>query len=140
MTLVHANPWNDFDLFSREFNRLFERPAARAQAGFVAPLDVYEDEKGYLLSLDLPGVPVSEVQIEVVDNRLSLRGERKLDNADKREGYHRIERSFGSFTRTLVLPKDVDVDGIAAAGKDGVLTLTLPKKPAAQPRRIEIKA
>lgn len=100
---------------------------SQKSASFSPAIDVYEDEKAYQLKVELPGVNTDEVKIDVDNGVLTLSGERKLEKEDKRDGYHRIERSYGSFSRSFTLPDHVVADDISANYKDGVLTLTLPK-------------
>jgi len=95
-----------------------------------APLvDVFEDNETITLKVELPEVDANDVDIQIEGNALTLRGERKLERADKQEGYHRIERNYGSFSRTFTLPSTVEVGDITAESRDGVLRIALPKKP-----------
>ena len=105
-------------------------------------LDVGGTEKEYHVSLELPGVDEKDVHIELADGVLTIRGEKKQESEEKERGYYRMERSYGSFERVLSVPADVDVEGITATHKDGVLTLTLPRKAmeAAKSKTIGITA
>ncbi len=138
-----SNPWSDFNHLQAHMERLFDaqpRTSAREQrVTFTPAVDVHELEESYRIDLDLPGVQRDAVSIEVVDGVLMVRGERPRPEHGEGSS-HRVERRFGSFERAFRLPKDVDADGIVARAADGVLTLTLAKKPEAQPRRIEIQA
>jgi len=91
-----------------------------------------------VLKAELPGVNPDEVEIRVEDNTLYLKGERKFEKEVKEQNYHRVERSYGTFTRTFSLPNSVDADKVSANYKDGVLTLTMPKKEEAKPKTIKI--
>ena len=117
----------------------FARTAASTQA-FTPAVDVYEDAESISVRAELAGLKPEDVQISVENSVLTLRGERKLEREENKAGYHRIERSYGAFTRSFALPRVVDGEKIQAEMKDGVLTVRLPKKGEAQPRKVEIKA
>lgn len=133
---------SNWDPFS-EIHRLQEEMSRRLGNGhgaaFRPAVDIYEDDDAITLTVELPGMKTEDVHVDVQDNILTLRGERKLEREDKREGYHRIERSYGSFSRSFTLPEGVDSDACDAEMKDGVLRVKLPKKPEPQPRQISIK-
>ena len=95
-------------------------------------MDLAETETHYVLKADLPGVGEGDVSIELDDNVLTVSGERKAEQEEKREGFHRVERSFGTFRRSLTLPEGVDADAIAATFDKGVLEIRIPKPEAAQ--------
>jgi len=101
--------------------------------------DVFEDSEGIALKLDLPEVAASDVDIQIEGNVLKLRGERKLERADKQEGYHRIERQYGNFARTFTLPSTVELGQITAESRDGVLRIFLPKKAETKARQIKVQ-
>ena len=127
--------------FSREVDRLFDaffgqdRDATRR---WVPPMDLVEAEGHYVLEADLPGLSDGDVKIEVADDTLTVSGERKLARERSERGWYRIERSFGSFSRSLTLPEGVDADAITAGFHDGVLEVRIPKPAERKPRRIEI--
>jgi HSP20 family protein len=102
-------------------------------------VDIYEDAEGITLSLDLPEVDAKDVDIQLEGNALSLRGERKLENVDKQEGYHRIERAHGSFSRRFTLPTTVETGSVTAQSRDGVLRIFLPKKAETKPHQIKVQ-
>ena len=106
---------------------------------FTPPVDIFEDKESIQVRAELPGVPADAVHVNVENNVLTLRGERKLEREDRKDGYHRIERAYGQFSRSFALPQLVDAEKIHAEMKDGVLTVRLPKKGEAQPRRIDVK-
>lgn len=110
----------------------FDRP-------WTPAVDVAEDPKAYSVAIELPGVRAEDLKIEVDGNRLTVKGEKKLETEDKTDRVHRFERRFGSFERVFTLPDTVNPAGIEAKVADGVLTLTLPKTEKAQPRAIAIK-
>ncbi len=109
---------------------------------FTPAIDIREGDNGYVVTAELPGIAPKEVEITVQENTLLIKGEKKSESESKGEGYHRMERSYGSFRRAITLPKGIDVEHIDARFDNGVLTLTLPKLPEAkaQARKIEIKS
>src|ERR687893_335884 len=131
--------------FSRDVDRLFDaffgggntQAAARR---WVPPMDLVEAEDHFLLKADLPGLSEGDVAIEVQDGTLKISGERKAEHEASEKGWYRVERSFGSFARTLALPDGVDPDAISAGFERGVLELRIPKPEQRKPRRVQIKA
>lgn len=123
--------FGSFDAFFNDLKRV-------DKAGFSPLLDIREDEKAYFLDIELPGIPKEDVKMEVSDGRLIVSGEKKSQREDD---YHRVERVYGSFTRALNLPEDVDEKKIEAKMRDGVLHVTLGKKKEKEPKinTIEIK-
>ncbi len=124
-----------FDSFFNDANlpRLFNEKET-----WVPKIDVSETEKEIVVKAEVPGINKEDIDVTLTDGLLTLRGERKMENEDKKENFHLIERRFGSFSRTLRIPADVDATNIDASYKDGVLTVTVPKPETAQPRKIEI--
>ena len=106
---------------------------------FVPAVDIREEEDKYILDAELPGMKKEDVHIEVKDGVLTLSGERKFENEEKRDDYTRIERSYGSYQRTFTLPDHVDEEKIEAAYSEGVLTIVLPKGEEAKPKQIEVE-
>ena len=143
--IVRWNPWNEMSRLQREMNDLFdsrrrgEEDGAAIEAAWQPEVDVYEDPERFILSADLPGMSPDGVQVNVENNRLFLRGERILPFESTKENYHRIERSYGKFGRTFTLPDSVDGDKIQAEYKNGILNVTIPKRPEEQPRTISVK-
>ncbi|MDW8480201.1 MAG: Hsp20/alpha crystallin family protein [Xanthomonadales bacterium] len=143
--LPTSDPWRAFRSLQQEMDRLFESafrgawPAAlEGDRGWFAPaLDIAEDEKSYRIELELPGLEAKDVSIELEEGVLIVRGEKKLEREEKKDRYHRIERSYGQFQRMLDLPEDADAERIEASFRNGVLTITLPKRAerAAEKRR-----
>jgi HSP20 family protein len=107
--------------------------------GWSPNVDIFEDEEGVALRFELAGVEPKDVDIRFENGMLTLRGERKLEREDKRENYHRVELSYGTFTRSFSLPGTIDAEKIKAESKNGVLTVHLPKKPEAKPKSIQVK-
>lgn len=143
--LINTDPFREFMELQRDLNRLFEGSLPRtSQEGtainaWMPAVDIYEDTDAFLLKVELPEVNKDEVKVNLDDNRLSISGERKVEHEDKREGYHRVERSYGQFYRSFTLPPNVNAEAISAEFKDGVLRLTLPKREEAKPKQINVK-
>jgi len=130
--------------FGGRLSRLMEElhrewPAARAGAPFVPAMDVSDDERGYTITVELPGAKQEDVHVELQEGMLTIRGEKKSEREEKKEQRRYVERSYGSFTRSFRLPPDAAGDRVNASFKDGVLTLTIPKTEEAKPRVIAIK-
>lgn len=129
--------WNQFDdLFSDDFLK-GRRPVHRA---LWPAVDIEETKDGYVLTADVPGLSPDQLDINVDNGVLSLKGERKTERKDEGEGYRRYERSFGAFHRSFVLPKGVDPAAVEARVADGQLTVRVPKPPQAVPRRVAVQA
>jgi HSP20 family protein len=148
MAVVRWEPFRDLVTLQERMNRLFDESyrGGRGTAedewslgGSWAPaVDIYEHEGNIVLTAELPGVDPKDVDIRLENNILTLRGERKWSKDVDRENYHRVERSYGSFTRSFTLPNVVDTEKIKADFKDGMLRLTLPKREEARPKQIAI--
>jgi HSP20 family protein len=146
MAIVRWEPFRDLvttqDNFNRLFNEtfrsLFDGPESGVQT-WAPAVDIYENAQNLVLKAELPGFDPKDVEVRVEDGTLHLKGERKFESDVKKENYHRIERSYGSFARTFSLPSSVNADNVTAEYKDGVLTLTLPKKEEAKPKTIKIQ-
>jgi HSP20 family protein len=123
-----------------DFGRSFEGESESLSAGnFVPAVDVYEDAQKVMLKLEVPGIRSEDLDIRVEGRTLTVRGERKFESEEKEENFHRIERRYGSFTRSFTLPSTVDTDSIDAQSADGMLTISLAKKPEAKPKQIAVK-
>lgn len=132
--------FDPFAEMTRLQDQLFRLNApTQSDFAFRPTVDIFEDEASIQLKADLAGVKPDDVHIEVENNVLTLRGERKMEHEEKKKGYHRVERAYGSFSRSFALPDTVDSENIAAAFDKGVLNLTLPKRPAAQKKQIKVK-
>ncbi len=144
MAIVRRNdPFRDLyslqDQLFRTFGDAYRGREEESVAATWSPLvDVFEDAEGITLKAELPEVDSKDVEIQVEGNTLTLKGERKLENEEKRDGYHRIERTYGAFSRTFTLPNTVDVEHITAESKNGVLRVFLPKKAETRPRQIKV--
>lgn len=139
--LSRWEPFRDLARMQDEMNRLFDDRLARTgeSVGWTPACDIFEDEEGVTLKFELAGVEPKDVDVRFENGVLTLRGERKLEREDKRENYHRIERSYGTFTRSFSLPGSVDAEKIRADAKNGVLQVFLPKRAEAKPRAIQVK-
>jgi HSP20 family protein len=124
---------------SGDLNQFFNGALSRG-ASFSPAVDVVEKDDNYQLKAEVPGLAPEEVQVEVDHNVLSLKGERKYENEQNEGGYRRIERSYGTFTRSFVLPEGTNADAIEAKVENGILTVTIPKVQAAAPRKVEVKS
>lgn len=137
------DPWREMVELQRSINQLFNNGRTAgddvALSAWTPAVDIFESESGYLIKLELPEVGRDDVKISLHDQTLTISGERKIENEDKRDGYHRIERSYGQFYRSFTLPPNVNPEAINAQFKDGVLRLTLPKREEAKPKQIEVK-
>jgi HSP20 family protein len=142
--LVTFDPFREMFDLQRRINQLFDNSAATASGEGVAlstwtpAVDIFEDENSYLIKMELPEVNREDVKVNLHENTLSISGERRFENEDKRDGYHRVERSYGQFYRSFTLPPNVNVQDINAQFKDGMLRLRLPKKEEAKPKQIEL--
>ena len=127
--------------FTQEFDRLFSSlfdSSGRQVQRWVPAMDLVETDDHFLLRADLPGVSEDDIEIEFEDGTLTVSGERKAEHESKAEGFHRVERAFGSFSRSLTLPDGVDPEAVTATFDRGVLEVRIPKPEARKPRRIEI--
>jgi len=129
---------NQFERFLRDAFSPVSGEGEVSTRTWAPPVDIYENGDNLVLKAELPGFNPDDVEIRVEDNTLYLKGERKFEKDVKEQDYHRVERSYGTFTRTFSLPNSVDADKVAATYKDGVLTLTMPKKEEAKPKTIKI--
>ena len=126
-------PFEMFRSFAPTFDKQWPFTA------WTPPCDIYETDKEIVLKMELPEMRKEDVHVTLENNVLSLRGERKFEEAVNRENYHRIERKYGEFIRIFTLPTFVEGSKVVAGFKEGMLTVTLPKNAAAIPRQIEVK-
>lgn len=146
MNIVRQDPWTVFDRFNKELNSLMNRSGeeaddSRVVTGRWAPaVDIREEQNQFVLVADIPGVDPKDIDITMENNVLTVKGERNLEQRDEKQGYSRIERVYGAFYRRFSLPDSADAEHISARGENGVLTISIPKKEKAQPRRITVGA
>ncbi len=145
MAIIRWDPFRDMITLRERMNRLFEDFfASRGEeqdllAGSWTPsVDIYETEHEVVLTAELPGMDEKDIDIKVEDNTLTISGERRLEKEIKEENYHRIERAYGSFCRSFTLPNYVDQDKISAEYDNGILKITMPKKPELKPRKVKV--
>jgi len=147
MALVRWDPVRELDSFQSDMNRLFDsffgrREGNGGRSGYgrrwIPAMDLVETEGDLVLRADLPGLNRDDIEIEVKDNALTVSGERKADHEEKGEGFYRVERAFGRFSRSLELPQGVDASGVKADFHDGVLEVRIPKPEERKPTRVEI--
>jgi HSP20 family protein len=149
MTLLTR--WEPFREFStmqdrmNRMNRLFREsysPEAPEEAltttNFAPPVDIYEDEHTITLKLDVPGVEEKDIDVRIQDNTLTVHGERKIEKEEKEENYRRVERQYGTFTRSFTLPSSVDPAQVNAQYDNGVLQISLAKRAEAKPKQIKV--
>src|SRR5260370_26473364 len=141
MSLSNYDPLAHYPATFRNFEdavtRLLSEP--RGTRPWSPSVDIYETENELVLKADLPDVKLEDIEVRVENDTLTIKGERKFEKDDSVRGYHRIERSYGSFTRSFSVPATVDPEKVKAEFKNGVLTVTLPKKEAAKPRQVKIE-
>jgi len=146
MALVRWEPARELHSIQHEVNRLFgalfDTPiaasAGAASRSWVPAMDLVEEKDQYVLHADLPGLSEKDVKIELEDNVLSITGTRKSEHESRKEGYYRVERASGKFSRSLTLPDGVDPEGIRAEFQNGVLEVRIPKPEERKRRRVEI--
>lgn len=143
--LTRWEPVRELASLQERMNRLFNdsfspvtSQESLAAGSFVPPVDVYEDEQGIRLKMEVPGIDEKDIDIRLENNLLTVRGERKLEKETKEENYHRIERSYGSFTRSFTLPNTVNPEEVKAGYSKGVLSISLGKKAEARPKQIKV--
>lgn len=146
MAIIRWDPYRDIMALRERMNRLFNETfqAPEEEGGLMAAtwapsVDVRESETEYVIAVDLPGVSEKDVDIEIEDRMLSLRGRREFERETRREDYQRIERAYGTFYRAFALPSYVDENRVDAEFDNGVLRITLPKKPESKPKKIEVR-
>ncbi len=142
MTVVRFEPLRELSSLQNEMNRLFntvfDTPATSGNRRWVPAMDLVETADAFVLRADLPGMTQEDVKLEIEDSVLTVSGERKAEHEAKEEGFYRLERAFGSFSRSLTLPKGINAEAVAATFVNGVLEVRIPKPEQAKPRRIEI--
>jgi HSP20 family protein len=144
--MIRWEPARELQAIQQEMNRLFGS-AFDAQGGlgnggggsrWIPPMDLVEDDEHFVVRADLPGVQEKDVNVELEDNVLTISGERKSDTEQRKEGYYRIERAYGAFSRSLTLPEGIDAEGIKASFANGVLEVRIPKPEERKPRKVAI--
>ena len=145
MTVVRYDPFRDLRTLQEEVNRLFSTNMTRAfddegigRGAWAPSVDIYENKDQIVLEAELPGMKQEDFDLSIENNVLTLRGERKFEKTDETDNYHRVERSYGAFTRSFTLPQTVTAEGANAEYNNGVLRVTLPKREETKARRIQV--
>jgi HSP20 family protein len=146
MSIVRYDPFRDLRSLQEEVNRLFTGNIARgfdeegiARGSWSPSVDIFENKDHIVLEAELPGMKREDFDLSVENNVITLRGERHFEKKDETDNYHRVERAYGSFTRSFTLPNTVSAEGATAEYTNGVLRVTLPKREETKARRIDIK-
>jgi HSP20 family protein len=144
--LTRFEPFREFATLQDRINRVFrdsytggDRDESLTTSSFAPAVDVYEDEHKVTLKIEVPGIEEKDIDVRVENNTLTVHGERKIEKEEKEENYRRVERQYGSFTRTFTLPQTVDTENVSANYDKGVLKISLPKKAEAKPKQIKVQ-
>jgi HSP20 family protein len=142
-SITRWDPFRNFSALQDQFNRMVESglkasPDNSALTTWAPAVDIYETENDLVLKADLPEVAEKDIDIRVENNMLTIHGERKFEESVKEDNYLRVERAYGSFSRSFSLPNTVDTESIKANYKNGVLTVELPKRAESKPKQVKI--
>src|SRR5689334_6973813 len=143
--LTRWEPYRELSLLQDRMIRLFQDSMSSnhdedlTTGAFVPAVDIYEDEHNITLKVEVPGVDEKDIDVRVENNTLTVRGERKFEKEEKEENFHRVERRYGSFTRSFTLPNSVETENVQATYDKGVLEIRLAKKAEAKPKQIKVK-
>jgi HSP20 family protein len=143
MNIIRHDPFRELRGLQDEMTRLFAgmSPSGREDSAFGAwqpNVDIFEDKDKLVLEAELPGMNREDFDLTVENNVITLTGERKFEKRTDGENYHRVERSYGNFSRSFTLPQTVDTEGVKADFKDGILTVSLPKREETKARKIDV--
>jgi len=141
--LTRFEPFREFTTLQDRMNRLFRNSFAEGQedlstSTFAPAVDVYEDEQNVTLKIEVPGIDEKDIDVRIENNTLTVHGERKFEKEEKEENYRRVERQYGSFTRSFTLPNTVNTENVTANYDKGVLNIKLAKKAEAKPKQIKV--
>jgi len=142
--LTRWEPFREFNTLQDRMNRLFRdsfsdgREESLTTSSFAPAVDVYEDEHSTTLKLDVPGIDEKDIDVRLENNLLTVTGERKFEKEEKEENYRRVERQYGSFSRSFTVPSTLDPESVTASYDKGVLKIKLAKKAEAKPKQIKI--
>ena len=146
MAITRWDPFRDVLSLQNRMNSLFQdytrgggEGDVVATASFVPPVDIYEDDQKIMLKLEVPGMKLEDFDVQIENNTLTIRGERKFEKEEKEENFHRIERRYGSFFRSFALPNTVDAGKVDANYDAGVLRIALKKREEAKPKQIKVQ-
>ena len=142
MSLIRWDPFREFNMLPARFSGLLGRDweAPMATTAWNPSVDIFENDNEVVIKAELPGMNAKDIEVRLENNLLLLKGERHFEKEAKEENYHRIEREYGTFSRSFSLPTAVDGDKVTAEYKDGVLKVVLPKKEERKPKPIKIAA
>ena len=141
MTLMRWSPWQELESMNRQLSRLLddnENPIKKEAGQWMPSVDIRETEEAIVVEAELPGIDKKDVSLEVKDGVLTIAGERRYEKGVKEENVHRIERSYGSFTRSFSLPRNIDPEKVEASMKDGILEVRMAKRESAKARSVTI--
>ena len=142
MTLTRYEPWNLLDQMRREMDRAFDSRADEgssvATSDWVPAVDIKEEKDSFVIVADIPGVDPKDIEVHMENGMLTIKGEKESEKKEEREGYKRVERSFGSFYRRFSLPDTADAEKITAKSNNGVLEVSIAKQEQVQPRKISV--
>ena len=141
--LTRFEPFRELVNFQNQMNRIFQdygrgSDELLTSGTFVPPVDIYEDEHNITLKLEVPGLQEKDLDIQLENNTLTVKGERKFEKEEKEENFHRIERRYGAFARSFTLPNTVDPENVQANYESGILKITLAKRAEAKPKQIKV--
>ena len=147
MALIRWDPFREMSALQERMNQLFSdvrgkrnvREEELIRSTWIPAVDIFETPEAIVLKAELPGITAQDISVEVQDNILTLKGEKKFEKETKEENYHRMERSYGSFQRAFTLPGTVQQEKATARFRDGILEIALPKVEGARPRRIKVE-
>ena len=144
MTLTRYEPWNLLDQMRREMDRAFDsrtdEGSSVATSDWVPAVDIKEEKDSFVIVADIPGVDPKDIEVHMENGMLTIKGEKESEKKEEREGYKRVERSFGSFYRRFSLPDSADAEKITAKSNNGVLEVTIGKQEQVQPRKISVNS
>lgn len=148
MSLVRYEPWGLLNQLHGEIDRLFDARVPKygddrdqlAASDWVPAVDIREEQDRYVIHADVPGVKPEDIEVNMENGVLSIKGQRHSETTDEREGYKRVERVRGSFFRRFSMPDTADAEAISAKSRDGVLEIVIPKQAKVMPKRIKVEA
>ncbi len=138
MSMIRYQPWGMMEQMRREMDRMMGEENAASASDWVPAVDIKEEQSCFTIVADVPGIAPKDIDIHAENGMLTIQGDRESEKKEEKQGYKRIERSYGSFFRRFTLPDTADTDQISAKGENGVLTITIPKRAEIQPRKIAV--
>lgn len=145
MAIIRWDPFRDLTTLRERMNVLFgdEYPSRREEKDLIAStwnpsVDIYEKNGNLVLTAEVPGLDENDIDVKLEDSTLTIKGDRKYEKEVKEENYHRVERTYGSFSRSFSLPQNIDQDKIKAESENGILKITMPKKAELKPKKVKV--